>query len=170
MKNLRIVLAASTLLGSLLFGFSTESKASTFHTNAANYTDTDLISIWRVTNTGSIYSPVSVKTEVSINATTSGNNWLATKRELVSQTLRDAFLSYPNANFGPGLLNLRGSNVTLDTRGSYIYDPAYTLIGKLTTTSQIYSPNAQAGYGQSVFYGGSGSFQVDSTASVDFNW
>ncbi|MNI22635.1 hypothetical protein D3C87_1213260 [compost metagenome] len=170
MKNFKLILASTTMLGTLLLGLSTNANAANFHTNAAGFKDTDLISIWRVTSNGYIYSPVSVTTEVNINATTSGSNWLATKRELISQTFADAFSVYPSAKFGNGVLNLRGSNVTLDKIGSYIFDPAYTLVGKYTTAQQTYSPNSESGYGQSVFYGGNGSFQVDSTASVDFQW
>lgn len=132
--------------------------------------DTDLISIWRVANGGYIYSPVSVTSYVSIYSTTSGSNLLATKRELVSKTFLSAWDVYPNATFGPGILNIRGSNVSLPNYGSYLSDPNWAMIGKYNDTQALYSSTSGSGYGQSVFVGGSGSFQVDTTGQVDFTW
>lgn len=175
-KKIGLLLASSSLMGALLIGFAPDKV------NAASVDDgiikslmvrpedTDLISIWRVTSSGYIYSPVSVTTTVQINSTTSGSDLVATRRELISQTHVGSFDVYPNATFGPGLLNLRGSNVNLPNQGSYIHDPDYVVAGKYNDSSATYSNSPSSAYGQTVFMAGSGGFQIDNTASVDFTW
>lgn len=134
-KKIGLLLTSTSLLGALLVGFSANvsdvsADGKEFQILAVHPTDTDLISIWRVTTSGYIYSPVSVTTTVHINSTTSGSNLVATKRELTSMTPDGSFSVYPSATWGPGLLNLRGSNVSLPKRGDYIWDPAYEFSGK----------------------------------------
>ncbi|MGG4034310.1 hypothetical protein ABEV74_11505 [Paenibacillus cisolokensis] len=152
--------------------FAESSKESEIGIQAVRYEDTDIISVWRVTQQGHIYSPVSVTTLVTINANGVGSNYVATYREVYSQTFANYWTIYPNAQFGPVELVLRGSSVPLPNRGTYIHDPDYRVVGLYNNTQQTYPGAAEAapGRGVSGFFAGSGGYQIDNTAQVDFTW
>lgn len=160
-------------MGALFIGNTNNgnvAEAAPIQPQAVRATDTDLISIWIVDSGGYVYSPVSVTTTAQINSTTSGSNWVATRRELISSTHRNAFLAYPNATWGAGTLELRGANVPLPKTGSYIGQPGLEYSGKYNDTQQTYSSISAPARGSTVFYAGFGGFQIDNTAWVDFNW
>lgn len=170
-KQVSLFLVVS-LVFSMLFSFSTSASAA-----QSSYEDTDLISIWRVTTSGHIYSPVSVLTKVTIDYTVSAPTggaaplYNVTKREVYSQTLKGYFAVYPNAQFGPISLSIRGNDVPLTTLGSYIVDSNYQAVGYYNSSSASYSVSGgSAGVGKTGFFAGLGGFQIDNTAQVDFNW
>lgn len=173
-KKIGFLLAVTSLVGTLFIGNANNgnvASADPIRPQAVTATDTDLISFWIVDDSGArVYSPVSVTTTAQINATTSGSNWVATRRELISSTHKNAFLAYPNATWGAGTLELRGSNVSLPKKGSYIGQPGLEYSGKYNDTSQTYSSTSAPARGSTVFYGGFGAWQIDNTAWVDFTW
>ncbi|GIP45100.1 hypothetical protein J45TS6_35590 [Paenibacillus sp. J45TS6] len=175
-KKIALLLAASSMMGALFIGDSIIRNDVALadpivSPQAVSPSDTDLISMWMVDDSGArIYTPVSVTTNVQINATTSGSNWVATRRELVSSTHKNAFLAYPNATWGAGTLELRGGNVSLPKKGAYIGHTELRYSGKYNDARQTYSSTSAPAAGSTVFYGGFGSFQLDNTAWVNFNW
>lgn len=136
------------------------------------YEDTDLLNCWRVTSQGYIYTPVSLTAKVLINyEQVSGQDFITMYREdLIASTLAQYWASYPNATMNVGTLNIRGTNQSLPNVGTYLYDPSYVVTGRYNDTQKIFGTTPSAGYGQAVFFCGTGGYQTNNTAQVDFNW
>ncbi|UHA75613.1 hypothetical protein [Paenibacillus sp. 481] len=179
MKRLFVLFLTATFSLTLLSPFvkaDTTPRVSTEAEITSNpvghtYEDTDLISIWRVTRQGSIYSPVSVTSKVTIIRQENPHAYYVTKRELMSQTFKSYFDIYPSAQFGPRELNIRGQIQHLPKSGSYIIGAPYTAQGILSDDPISFDRNGYgASYGKTGFFAGSGAIQFDNTGQVDFNW
>ncbi|REK75951.1 hypothetical protein [Paenibacillus paeoniae] len=164
-KALKLIICIVILFSGVLM---INTKASA---DSSRFEDTDIISIWRVTTSGYIYSPVSVTTLVTIEYTNSPSIYYVNYRQVYSQTMASYWAVYPNAQFGPVSLNIRGENVSIPTQGTYLYNPSYRVVGYYNNSSKSYVKNeSSTGNGVTGFFGGAGAFQVDNTAQVDFNW
>lgn len=162
-RKLLIALLATMFFSCI--GISTAGATSSFE-------DTDLLSIWRVSSTGYIYTPVSIYTKATIYYTVNSPNYNVTKREVYSRVLRSVYDNYPSAQFGPNKLVIRGGTVIIPTKGSYMDNVSFFWDGYYNDTPTTYPISSTgSGYGQTKFIAGVGGYQPgDSTTQVDFTW
>jgi hypothetical protein len=139
--------------------------------DVGNYTDTDLLVIYKVSSQGYILSPVALTSQVMINWSAPSVNFKSVSRkDLIAQTTMGAFSVYPSATMGVGTLSIRGVAKSLPNTGTYLHDTSTAVTGKYSDASETYYDSPDSCYGTTAFIAGSSGMQFNTTGQVDFSF
>lgn len=167
-KKISAILFTLTILGA-----SSITSNNIYASEVSNFSDTDTINSYRISSSGYIYTPVALTAQALFNWDYSSTNVVQINRQdLIASALSQYWSSFPNGNMSVGTMKLRGTTQSLPNVGSYIYNPSYSQTGRYNNGSSgtWYTPDSSASSGNVVYNTGSGGYQLNTTAQVDFNW
>lgn len=138
----------------------------------SNFEETDALAVWRVSSQGYILTPVALKAQSIITWDWDSN--YTRKKVIRKDSIAMASVRYwdifPNARLFAGKMVLRGVEQNLSYSGSYVHDPAYYVDGRYSSTVEYWPSSASRCISYALFYAGTGAYQLDYDADVEFQW